>query len=76
MMDIQAVIDRFEGKVAVLVFDDNDWQASWPRELLPAHARTGDYVTIKMAIDREATRQAQTTAEDLLRRVLEQNKSD
>ena len=73
-MVIQAVIDRFEGKVAVLVFDDNDWQASWPRELLPPQAQSGDYVTIKMSIGEEATRQAQTRAEDLLRRVLEQNK--
>ena len=75
MMDMRAVIDRFEGDRVVLLFDD-DSQVSWPRSQLPADAREGDHLGISIVIDAEATKQAQAEAEELLKQLLEKNNLD
>ena len=72
-MKITAVIDRFEGPKAILLFPD-DLQVSWPKGMLPQEACEGDYLTMEIAVDREATKDAQTSAAELLKLILEQNK--
>ena len=75
MMDMRAVIDRFEGDRAVLLFAD-DSQASWPCSQLPADAREGDHLSISIIVDTSATKQAQSEAEELLKQLLEKNNHD
>lgn len=76
MMIIKAVIDRFEGDKAVLLFDDTEDQVVWPKDRLPDSAAEGDILAIQIAIDAEATALARKEAAALLQRVLKQNKND
>lgn len=76
MMIIKAVIDRFEGDKAVLLFDDTEDQVVWPKDGLPDLAAEGDILAIQIAIDAEATALARKEAAALLQRVLKQNKND
>lgn len=76
MMIIKAVIDRFEGDKAVLLFDDTEDQVVWPKDELPDSAAEGDILAIQIAIDAEATALARKEAAALLQRVLKQNKND
>lgn len=73
-MKIAAVIDRFEGDKTVLLINDGQEQVTWPKCLLPAGSAAGDHLIISMEIDQQATCTAQYEADELLRRILEQNK--
>lgn len=75
-MVIKAVIDRFEGKKAILLFDDTEDQVVWPKDKLPDLVAEGDILTLQIAIDVEATAIARKEADALLQRVLRQNKND
>lgn len=73
-MLIKAVIDRFEGDKAVLLFEDNEeQQVLWPKDKLPKPVSEGDILAIEVKVDGEATQIARTEATKLLQRVLEQN---
>ena len=43
----RGVIDQFEGDLATIVFDDNE-QLVVARNLLPANARSGDVVMVRL----------------------------
>jgi hypothetical protein len=43
----RGVIDQFEGELATIVFDDNE-QLVVARQTLPANARVGDVVTVRV----------------------------
>ena len=72
-MKIQAVIDRFEGSKAVLITED-DSEVILPQQILPTDAKQGDCLQIEITVDEEATNQSRQTAQNLLQRILEQNK--
>jgi len=73
-MLIKAVIDRFEGDKAVLLFEDSEEkQVLWPKDKLPKPVSEGDILAIEVKVDDEATRIARKEATKLLQRVLEQN---
>ncbi len=72
-MKVVAVIDRFEGKKAVLMLGDEEVQVVWPRQSLPSEAREGDFITMELQIDGEATIAAKAEAERLLKEILERN---
>ena len=57
-MSIRFSVDRFEGKLAVLV-DDGGRQINFPCDLLPKGTRAGDVLTFAIERDTEATRQIQ-----------------
>jgi hypothetical protein len=61
----RGVIDQFEGDLATIVFDDNE-QLVVARSLLPANARSGDVVTVRLpaagAADAAAAAEAQSFA--------------
>lgn len=63
-MKITVAIDRLEGNKAILFADDV--QISWPRQFLPAGAKESDLLTIELAVDVEATLQAQAETAKLL----------
>lgn len=75
-MVIKAVIDRFEGNKAILLFDDTEDQVVWPKDKLPEPAAEGDILTVQIEIDAEATAIARKEAAALLQRVLRQNEND
>ena len=64
---ISAVIDRFEGKKAVLLLGDDEKQVVFPKSELPEGVEEGDYLKIDIEVDREATEAAQREAEQLLK---------
>lgn len=64
---ISAVIDRFEGKKAVLLLGDDEKQVIFPKSELPVDAEEGDYLKIAITFDKERTKAAQKEAEALLR---------
>jgi hypothetical protein len=43
---MKAVIDRFEGDLAVLILADEDQLLTIPRKLLPRKAREGSWLTL------------------------------
>ncbi|HML35717.1 DUF3006 domain-containing protein [Sporomusa sphaeroides] len=71
-MEMKAVIDRFEGKKAVLLVGDQEISVVWPRELLPK-CEEGDILAIQMAVDRAATEQARAEIDDLFEQIMQQN---
>lgn len=72
-MQIKAVIDRFEGKKAVLLVGDEEVQVVWPCHILPGKVNEGDILRIDLQIDSEATVAAKAEAESLLKQILEKN---
>lgn len=64
---ISAYIDRYEGNVAVLLLGDEMKQLNFPKEYLPADVSEGDYITIDIALDKEANEQAEAEALELLK---------
>ncbi|CVK21316.1 DUF3006 domain-containing protein [Sporomusa sphaeroides] len=71
-MEMKAVIDRFEGKKAVLLVGEQEISVVWPRELLPK-CEEGDILAIQMAVDRVATEQARAEIDDLFEQIMQQN---
>lgn len=72
-MKVQAVIDRFEGRNAVLLIGEEELTANWPRKGLPEGAEEGDILQVNVSIDGEATQLARSEAESLLRQILQKN---
>ena len=72
---MRAVIDRFEGNKALLLLGENeDIQAVWPRQFLPSNAKESDILQFDFVIDSKATALAKEEAEALLKEVLNNNK--
>ena len=72
-MQIQAVIDRFEGNKAVLLLGDDEAQMVWARHTLPSDVKEGDILRIDVQVDRQATLAARAEAENLLKQIIEKN---
>ncbi|MBQ1917827.1 MAG: DUF3006 domain-containing protein [Schwartzia sp.] len=65
---MKAVIDRFEeDKAVLLVGEDEDVKVVFPKEYLPEEAEEGDYLSVDISIDMEATEAARAEAEALLK---------
>ncbi len=65
---MKAVIDRFEeDKAVLLVGEDEDVKVVFPKEYLPGEAEEGDYLSVDISIDTEATEAARAEAEALLK---------
>ena len=75
-MKWQAVVDRFEGDLAVLhCFDpkqesrESYFTVELPRQLLPQESKEGDYLTATWQLDREATESARERVTAILERL-------
>ncbi len=72
-----AVIDRFEGKMAVLLVGDEQRQVDVPKARLPRRAREGHHLqvelkgdqVIQVQIDQEATERARKRIDEKLNRL-------
>lgn len=72
-MQIQAVVDRFEGRKAMLLVGDEEAQVIWPKHVLPSEVKEGDILCINVQVDHEATVAAKAEGESLLKQILEKN---
>ncbi len=64
---ICAVIDRFEEDKAVLLAGDEEIKINFPRILLDKNLKEGDYITIDVKYDNEATQKAKEEVANLLK---------
>jgi hypothetical protein len=72
-----AVIDRFEGKIAVLLIDDEERQVDVPTDQLPVGVREGHHLQIELEgnrviqvqVDEEAAERARKRIDDKLNRL-------
>lgn len=68
---ISAVLDRFEEDKAVLLVGDDEEQVIFPAAFLPDDVEEGDYLTIEIERDEDATDAAREEAAALLRELQE-----
>jgi hypothetical protein len=73
----QAVIDRFEGEIAVLLIGETQRQLDVPRSQLPPEAREGQWLRVeihgsqvmRVEIDAQASEAAQARIQEKLERL-------
>ena len=64
---MQAVIDRFEGDLAVLLLgEDEQEELNVAQEFLPSEAKEGDYLKLKFELDKDTTKKREDKVRDLL----------
>ena len=75
IMIIKLIIDRFEGKYAILESQDKDPIIfNFPRHLLPQEAKEGTVLDINIGIDQEETKRRKDKIQNLLNKLKEQDK--
>jgi len=76
-MIIKLIIDRFEGKYAILEYQDkNPIIFNFPLHLLPKEAKEGTILSINIDIDQEETKRRKDKTQNLLNKLKEQDKGD
>jgi len=72
---IKLIIDRFEGKYAILESQDKDSIIfNFPRHLLPQEAKEGTVLNISINIDQEETKRRKNKIQNLLDKLKERDK--
>ena len=67
---MKAVIDRFEGELAVLLLGDKgEFRLNFPLSLLPAGCREGDILNISIERDVAATEQTKERVSGLMEKL-------
>ena len=69
MSNLRAVIDRFEGRMAVLLVGDVEQRLVLPRNVLPKEALEGTVLNISFEIDQTATNDTKRRVQDLIDRL-------
>lgn len=75
-MRIKAVVDRLEGDKTVLLLGDEEIQVVWPCALFPDNVREGDIFDIAVTFNPQATQEARTASEALLKALLAENQDE
>jgi hypothetical protein len=74
-MIIKLIIDRFEGKYAILESQDKDPIIfNFPCHLLPQEAKEGTVLNINIDIDQEETKRRKDKIQNLLNKLKERDK--
>ncbi len=74
-MIIKLIIDRFEGKYAILESRDrNPIIFNFPRHLLPQEAKEGTVLNVNIGIDQEETKRRKDKIQNVLSRLREGDK--
>ncbi len=63
---MKAVIDRFEGDYAVVLFGDEEVKVDIPKKLLPNDAGEGSWLKILFELDKEGTKKQEEKIAGLL----------
>ncbi len=66
---MKAVLDRFEGEMAVLLCGDEEVRVDVPKKLLPGEAKEGSWLDIQCNIDAPGEEQQRAKIEGLLSRL-------
>ena len=67
---MKAVIDRFEGELAVLLLGDKgEFRLNFPLSLFPAGCKEGDILNISIERDPEATEQTKERVSGLMEKL-------
>jgi len=75
IMIIKLIIDRFEGKYALLESQDKDLIIfNFPGRLLPKEAKEGTMFNIDIGIDQEETKRRKDKIQNLLNKLKERDK--
>ena len=75
IMIIKLIIDRFEGKYAILESQDKDSILfNFPLHLLPQEAKEGTVLSINIDIDQKETKKRKEKIQNLLYKLREQDK--
>ncbi|MEN6521791.1 MAG: DUF3006 domain-containing protein [Armatimonadota bacterium] len=69
MTDLRAMVDRIEDKMAVLLVGDEDYRLVLPVSFLPEDAAEGDVLSLSIAVDTAATRDAKQRISDIIDRL-------
>ena len=69
MSDLRAVVDRIEGKMAVLLVGEEQYRIVVPRSFLPEDAEEGAVLNIRMETDAAATADARRRVQELIDRL-------
>lgn len=70
---MKAVIDRFEGDYAVVLFGDDEVRADIPRILLPAGAQEGSWLRVRFDLDEQETTARKEKIGSLLEKLKSKN---
>ena len=71
---MKAVIDRFEGEYAVVLFGDDEMKVDIPRTLLPANAKEGSWLKVTFETDHDTTRERKERISGFLDKLKNKNK--
>ena len=73
---MKAVIDRFEGDFAVMLFGNKEIKAEIPRQLLPEGAKEGSWINVSFDLDLEGTKKQEEKIQGLLEKLKRKGKVD
>ncbi len=71
---MQAVIDRIESKMAVLLFEDSGLYVNVPLVLLPDGSKEGDWLSVQFKADTEKTSTMFNKNQKLLEKLMNKGK--
>lgn len=71
---MKAVLDRFEGDYAILLFGEEEIRVDLPRALLPPGAKEGSWYRVSFEPDPEGERKQREKIEDLLNKLKNKNR--
>jgi hypothetical protein len=63
---MKAVIDRFEGNVAVLLVGDNEVKVDLPKALLPKGSKEGSWLKLTIELDQAGTAKQEEKIQGML----------
>ena len=71
---LKAVIDRFEGEYAVVLFGEDEIKADIPRQLLPPNLKEGSWLNVSFELDPEGEKKQREKIEGLLDKLKKKDK--
>ncbi|NLN06198.1 MAG: DUF3006 domain-containing protein [Firmicutes bacterium] len=70
---MKAVIDRFAGEYAVLLFGEDEIKVDMPKKLLPPAAREGSWLNVTFELDEDGTKKQEEKIKNLLLKLKNKN---
>jgi hypothetical protein len=71
---MKAVIDRFEGEYAVMLFGDEEIKVEVPRKLLPEGSTEGSWLKVSFELDPKETMARKEKINSLLEKLINKNR--
>ena len=71
---MKAVVDRFEGEYAVLLFGDDEIKVDFPKKLLPQGTHEGSWLKVVFELDQEGTKKQEEKIAGLIEKLKNMSK--